>query len=86
MKWPKEKIDISLIRRWIGNEEDGIMDVYQLFMTLIIGKKRYDWALYITLNKIRDLQKYVNMGIAACYKVIDKGIYRKITGEMAKRT
>ncbi len=66
MKWPKEKIDISLIRRWIGTPEDGIMDVYQLFMTLIIGKNRYDWALYIALDKIKNLQQYVNMGIEAC--------------------
>ena len=83
MKWPKEKIDISLIRRFKVTE-DGVFDVYQLFMFMefTIGKERYDWAILIIPEKIRDLQKYVNMGIAACYKTIDKGIYRKITDEL----
>ena len=84
MKWPKEKIDISLTRRWVGTPEDGMMDVYQLFMELTIGKELYHWALWIVPEKIRNLQKYVNMGIAACYKTINKGIYRKITDEIPK--
>ncbi len=72
MKWPKERIDISLIRRFIGTPEDGVFDVYQLFMELTIGKSRYDWALYIALDNIKNLQEYVNMGIEACQRNLSK--------------
>ena len=71
MKWPPHKIDIALTRRFIGNEEYGIMDVYQLDIDLTIGENLYIWALYIAPEKIRNLQKYINMGIVACYKTIN---------------
>jgi len=72
MKWPKHKIDIGLSRRVIGNEEHGFIDVYQLDMNLTIGENMYIWALYIIPEKIKDLQKYVNMGIAVCWKKINE--------------
>ena len=72
MKWPKERIDISLIRRFIGTPKDGVFDVYQLFMELTIGKSRYDWALCIALDNIKNLQEYVNMGIEACQRNLSK--------------
>jgi len=72
MKWLSDhNVDIALTRRFIGNEKDGLMDVYQLDMILPVGERLFIWAMYISLERIKDLQKYVKIGITAGKKKLN---------------
>lgn len=49
----------------MGNEEYGMMDVYQLYMDVTIDGKILQWGYLICPYKIKNLQKFIKMGIEA---------------------
>lgn len=65
-------VHIALTRRWMGNKEHGMLDVYRLFMAVVIGGEDYHWGYLIMPDSIKYLQKYIENGIAALKKKIDE--------------
>ncbi len=66
MKWLSDNnARITIDRRWMGNEESGIVDVYRLCISIDFEDNLYHWAYLIESQSIKYLQKYIELGIAA---------------------
>lgn len=69
MKWLSEHHGtVILSRRFMGTEEDGMMDVYQLYLDATIGDSIWQWGMLMVPEKIKHLQKYIMEGVAVLKK------------------
>lgn len=66
MKWLSENnVYIAITRRWMGNKESGVMDVYQLYMDVNVDGTIWQWGYLIVPDSIHFLQEFIKKGIKA---------------------